>query len=131
MGRQIKAMQAYLREQNKAYGALFSPIPRESWPKGFLDLTVIPDAVCRNRSYLVQIFPEMDGARRISVFRTMIDNSGKWEDGMTWDDLMWIKAAIGYQDRWAVEIYPPADATVNVANMRHIWLIADKPSYAW
>ena len=131
MGRQIKAMQAYLREQNKAYGALFSPIPKESWPKGFLELDVIPESVCRNRSYLVQIFPEMDGARRISVCRTMIANNGKWEDGMTWDDLMTTKAQIGYEDRWAVEIYPPTAGTVNVANMRHLWLIPAKPEFAW
>ena len=131
MGRQIKAMQAYLREQNKAYGALFSPIPMESWPKGFLELDVIPESVCRNRSYLVQIFPEMDGARRISVCRTMIANNGKWEDGMTWDDLMAIKAQIGYEDRWAVEIYPSNAGTVNVANMRHLWLISAKPIFAW
>ncbi len=131
MGRQINAMKAYLREQNKVYGDLFIWIPKCSCPEGFMDLHVIPDSVCRNRSYLVQIFPEIDGARRISVCRTMIDNSGKWEDGMTWDDLMGIKAQIGYQDRWAVEIYPPDKNTVNVANMRHLWLIPEKPSFAW
>ena len=131
MGRQINAMKAYLREQNKSYGALFTPIPKEEWPKAFIELQVIPDAVCRNRSYLVQIFPETNGARRISICRTMIGNNGKWEDGMTWDALMSIKAMIGYQDRWAVEIYPPDQATVNVANMRHLWLIPEKPSFAW
>lgn len=131
MGKQINAMKAYLRDQNKLYGVLFNPIPRESWPKGLQELDVVPDAVCRNHSFLVQIFPEINGARRVSVCRTMIDNSGKWEDGMTWDDLMVIKRAIGFGDKWAMEIYPPDSATVNVANMRHLWLVPVKPFYAW
>ena len=37
----------------------------------------------------------------------------------------------GYGDQWAIEIYPAEDETVNVANMRHLWLMAEAPSVAW
>jgi len=131
MSRQIKILQAELRTKNASYGALFTPIPRESWPSGFEAMTPQPELVARNRGYLVQVFPEVDGAQRLSICRTMIANNGRWEDGMTWDELMSIKNQIGYEDRWAVEIYPPASKVVNVANMRHIWLLKEKPVFAW
>lgn len=44
-------------------------------------------------------------------------------DGITWDDLQWIKRAAGYGDREAVEVYPLDDDVVNVANMRHLWIL--------
>jgi hypothetical protein len=30
-----------------------------------------------------------------------------------------------------VEVYPPDEAVVNVANIRHLWLLAEAPAYAW
>jgi hypothetical protein len=28
-------------------------------------------------------------------------------------------------------VYPPVDEIVNVANMRHLWLLDEAPPYAW
>jgi hypothetical protein len=36
----------------------------------------------------------------------------------------------GFSGNWAVEVYPPEDEVVNVANMRHLWII-HKPEYGW
>jgi hypothetical protein len=31
----------------------------------------------------------------------------------------------------AVEVYPPAGDVVNVANMRHLWVLRDRLPFAW
>ena len=131
MSRQIKILQAELRKQNEEWGILFSPIPKETWPPIFTQMNPAPTAVCRNHNYLVQIFPEFVDVQRISICRTMIANDGRWEDGMTWDDLMKIKNQIGYGDRWAVEVYPPDGNVVNVANMRHLWILPERLAVGW
>lgn len=85
----------------------------------------------RNRYFLAQIYREPSGFLRLTVQRCAIDKRGMWVDGITWDELMTVKAMIGMADRWAVEVYPPTGEIVNVANMRHLFLLADAPAYAW
>lgn len=45
------------------------------------------------------------------------------EPGLTWELLQAVKAALGYGDCEAVELYPPAERELNVANMRHLWVL--------
>ena len=85
----------------------------------------------RNRYFLAQIYREPNGFLRLTVQRCAIDKRGMWVDGITWDEMMTVKSMIGMSDRWAVEVYPPTDEIVNVANMRHLFLLADAPAYAW
>lgn len=85
----------------------------------------------RNRYFLAQIYREPNGYLRLTVQRCAIDKRGKWVDGITWDELMTVKAMIGMQNLWAVEVYPPIDEIVNVANMRHLFLLSEPPEYAW
>ncbi len=54
-----------------------------------------------------------------------------WEQGISWDDLQAIKNAIGYSHYWCVECYPPREETVNVANMRHLWVLDYIPEFGW
>lgn len=78
------------------------------------------------------VYQSGDGAQRVSVNRTLIEEeTGRWVDGITWDELQEIKAQIGRQDAWAVEIHPPTDEVVDVANMRHLWLLDEAPAYGW
>ena len=85
--------------------------------------------VWRSRSFLVCLW--FEGAhKRLTVNRTRIVN-GKWEQNISWDELMRLKAEAGYADWWAIEIYPPTEHVVNVANMRHLWLLEEKPAMAW
>lgn len=52
--------------------------------------------------------------------------------GISWDDLQRIKSECGFGDWWAVEVYPPDAEVIDVAPMRHLWLLgADAPPYAW
>lgn len=94
--------------------------------------TTPPYEVWASRYYLVQIFPVIPGTERITVNRTTFAPKGnRWADGITWDDLQQIKADVGRGDRWALEVYPPDVHVVNVANMRHLFVVAERPWFAW
>lgn len=82
-----------------------------------------PIRIMRSREFMVQIFLENDGSHRLSFNRTMIDKYGHYIDGLTWDDLDQLKRQAGYGDKLAVEFYPPERDIVNVANMRHLFVV--------
>jgi len=131
MSKEIRLKQAYLRKQNKLYCTTMSPVPFIEWPRNIFALKAIPSAVWRSSEFCCQVFPPQDGATRLSIMRTMIGNDGQWLDGITWDQLMRIKSDCGFRDYWAVEIFPPQDEVVNVANMRHLWVVSERPAFAW
>jgi hypothetical protein len=117
---------AFLRGENRRHTADFTPISLEGQPAppGCI-------ATWRSNRFLVQLFHALDGAQRISICRTMIDtDTGRWVDGITWEEIQAIKREVGFGDRMAVEIYPADGDVVNVANMRHIWLVDPLP-FAW
>lgn len=89
-----------------------------------------PERCWVSRKFLVSMYVE-ESCLRMTVCRTEIDNTGNWVDKITWDELEAIKEEIGYGDMWGLEIYPPLDEVVNVANMRHVFLFPDKPDFAW
>lgn len=100
-------------------------IAREEWPAvPGCDDHKLPLELWQSRDWLVQVYQERGGLR-VSVRRI----SGL--DGITWDELQGVKAGIGRGDRWAVELYPPDDRVVNVANMRHLWLLDGPPPMGW
>lgn len=131
MSREIRMKQAYLRGENKKWAATMARVSVSDCPKSMAHLTDQPEVIFRSSQYLAQAFAEKDGARRLTISRTMINEDGNWLDGSTWDDLMRVKSQCGYGDLWAVEIYPPDDEIVNVANMRHLWLTIERPAFAW
>ena len=97
-------------------------VPKEQWQPVEWDKTK-RNCVWRSRDLLVQIFSEGNGVDRISVNRTDQTPDGKWKDGITWDELQAIKHAVGYGACIAVEMFPPDDKVINVANMRHLFVI--------
>ena len=107
--------------------AHLTPVPRAMWPR---DDDPQRQEVLISRDFLVQVFAEK-GAVRLSVCRTTRKASGGWDDEITWDELQQVKAEAGYQDQWAVEVFPPDSAVVNVANMRHLWVVDQAPAFAW
>ncbi|MDN3525677.1 hypothetical protein QWY79_10420 [Halomonas sabkhae] len=116
------------KKQARKKPTLLTEAPRYMWPS---------DAWQEHRlnvwiscEYLVQVFDEHDGIIRLSINDVMLEEDG-WADGMTWDELMEIKRQCGYADRPAVEIYPDDDNIVNVANMRHLWLLPEAPAFMW
>jgi len=111
--------------------ASLQPIPRDQWP----DAHPFPNAVYRSRHYLVQIYiednPTYPGLLRMSVCRSKLEVGGRWQDGITWDELQSIKNEIGLGEFYAVEIYPPDRDVVNVANMRHLWILKSPLAIGW
>jgi hypothetical protein len=89
-----------------------------------------PVRAWRSRYYLAQEFHE-DGLIRLSVCRAKLGTGGRWQDGLSWDELQQIKHDVGYGDWYAYEIYPADINVVNVANMRHLWLFETALPFGW
>lgn len=89
--------------------------------------------VWRSKHYLVQVYrgehPLVEA--RISVSRTCIQDDGKWVDGIGWDNLQRIKRECGFGAFDAVEVFPSDSDIVNVANMRHLWVMKSALPFKW
>jgi hypothetical protein len=104
-------------------------VPRDEWPTSAL--TVGRLRVWRSRRFLVQEFRESAAVvARLSINRTTLGTE-RWADNITWDELQDIKAQCGYAEHDAVEVYPMQRDVVNVANMRHLWVLASALPFAW
>lgn len=125
----IKRQMSFMHAENRKYGQVLMRVPRAQWPHEIKDLFL----VFRSRDFLVQFFTRTPrpAVCRMTVSRTMIDAKGEWLQGITWDDLMRLKGEAGFGACWAVEVFPPQWEVVNVANMRHLWILEKKPEYAW
>jgi hypothetical protein len=122
---QRRAADAYLRQENAKWPDALTPWPRDQWPN---DMAGAPGviAVYRSKGFLVQVFGEPEPVvARLSVLRTAIKRDGSWQEGITWEEMQRIKREVGYGDFDAVEVYPPDVDVVNVANMRHLWVLRD------
>lgn len=116
-----------LERDNEKYPLVLKDIPRSQWP----DPLSKHMRVLRSRNFLVQIFhAPAPAVVRLSVCRTSIAGD-RWKDGITWDELQQIKHECGYGDWDAVEVYPADENVVNVANMRHLWIMAEPLEFAW
>lgn len=102
-------------------------LPRDQWP----DQNAPQLRVLRSRDFLVQEFSaEAPALVRLSVCRTTL-RGDRWQDGITWDDLQRLKRECGYGDADAIEIFPADVDIVNVANMRHLWVMNGFIACAW
>lgn len=127
-----RAQRRQLRKENSKQSMELQLIPRLLWPEiGKNNESLL--RVWRSREFLVQEYYEPSPALvRLSVLRADIDPaSGRWVDGITWDDLQRIKNECGYSDHDALEAYPAAKDVVNVANLRHIWVMQSKVEFVW
>lgn len=121
-----------LKRDNAKMPTTLQPVPKSEWPAYQLSASKPPHAVWRSRLFLVQCYAEHDGITRISVSRTVIDpTTGRWKDGIAWEDLQDIKRQVGLGDYMAVEIYPADRNIINVANMRHLWVMRDPLNFGW
>lgn len=103
-------------------------VARHDWPNPNSEQL----QVWRSRDYLVQVFAASGPAiYRLSINRTTLGQDGRWLDGITWDTVQRIKREIGHGHTWAVEIFPADAELVNVANVRHLWLLSQAPEFAW
>lgn len=111
----------FLQVENEKYHEHFQDVPKDDWARKW-EARIKPFRVLRNRHFLVQVFKE-SGILRVSVNRTRLKEIGRWDDKITWDELQEIKSKLGYGEFDAVEIFPRDEDVVNVANMRHLWIL--------
>lgn len=124
---------AYARDIQKFIATLPKQLtlyPRADWPDYLRTHQAPPDEVWRSRAFLVQIrYKPKDGlggvAEMMSIRRTIHGAP------ITWDELQVIKRDVGRGDRCAVEVYPEDRHLVDVAEMRHLWILAERPAFAW
>lgn len=115
-------------------GKTMRELPREEWP--FMPAwETIPIKVWKSKDYLAVLYEQRaDGMRRLTVnsTRRMPNRTRKsgtdWRDGITWDELQRVKNETLGEDVWCVEVYPPGEDVVDVANMRHLWPLDEPPA---
>lgn len=126
----LKQARRELAIANAKQPPVLKQVPREEWAYKSDDPKRIE--VWRSNKFLAQVFAEEGNVLRVSVCRTELSPQGnRWSDGIAWEELQQVKREIGRGDKWAVEIYPADIDTVNVANMRHLWLLSEAPAFAW
>jgi hypothetical protein len=113
---------------NAGYPEHLVPLPREQWPYSGDRIL----EAWRSRRFVLTVYAEADGVERLSIVRAMFDeHTGEWLENIDWTDLQSLKAQCGRGDKFAVEIFPADADLVNVANMRHLWVLPEPPSYGW
>lgn len=123
----------HLRKENSKYGDRFESLPPEKWPEPFRLPSIPLKRVMRNAGFLVMDYAPHNSEvlSQLGVVRTDIDDQGRWLDGITWDELMAVKRGVGFGDAPAVEAYPEDSRTVNVANIRWLWILYVRPQFFW
>ena len=130
-GMTAKAARTFLERENRNWPEALIEVPRDGWLTRSWD-TSKRTRVLRSRRFMVQVFEEPNGVLRLSVNRTELAPGGeRWVEGIGWDDLQRLKLEAGYGDAFAVEIYPATRDEVNVANMRHLWILPERLDVGW
>lgn len=119
-----------INRSSKKRPSKFLDVPESEWPpKNSREIGRYKVFV--NDTFLVQLFNGGNDIIRMTISYTEKDSNGQWKDGITWDELQSVKTAIGFGDTFGVEAYPEIINVVNVANMRHIFLLPERPDWAW
>ncbi len=124
---QRREAQKHLVKEAAQQSVTLKEVPRDKWPSQPAGLV----KVWRSSGFLVQQFAPLNGATRLSVCRATIGNNGNWTEDITWVELQVLKRECGFGDHWATELFPADWSVVNVANMRHLWLLPEAPAYGW
>lgn len=129
-----RAVAGMMRAQAKEWPRAMVEIPESQWPAPRPG-HVRPEQVWRSSGFLAQLFgePWFNGTplHRLSVNRVTIGGDGRFDGEISWDELMRIKREVGYGDWYAIEVLPRDRDIVNVANMRHIWMMAEPLPIGW
>ena len=126
------------RALEKAYRQWIATLPEELTPVSEDDSTIPYSShpedmlqVWRNKKFTVILW-KVPAGHKITVERNEWDSKTRRHlDNITWDELMDIKRACGFGDRNAVEFYPPDNEVINIANVRHLWLLPREMTNDW
>lgn len=121
-----------LQRTNAKLPLVLQPVALDGWSSTMLAEPRLVE-VWRSRDFLVQVFVEEGGlVTRLSVNRTVLNPStGRWLEGITWDDLQRLKRECGRGALFAVEVYPADRDIINVASIRHLWVLPQPLHFAW
>ena len=128
-----RQMRRQLAVDNLKWPRHLVPVPPEQWPLGCFSAIPAdrhPTAVWRSQDFLVLIFAACNGIERLTVQRTEY-GVNRAKDDIKWETLQRLKAECGRGKLDAVEIFPNDRDVVNVANMRHLWVLPEPLSFAW
>lgn len=133
-GSTLKQTRAELAKESAKYGEAFVDMPISDRAKANGTLRAL-----RNRHFLVQVYAIESAAAkvapglmcRLSVSRCLLNDRGDWLDGITWDQLQVIKDRVGFGQHDALEVYPANKDLVDVANIRHLWILREPLPWAW
>ena len=117
-----REQQLQLRKDNKQWPEKLTSIEKDKWPTQNQTRPLL--SVLRSSRFLVMIYREREGVLWMSVNRTEVKGS-RWVDGITWDELQALKREAGFGERDAIEIYPRDEDVVDVANIRHLFILED------
>lgn len=106
-------------------------VPKHLWDDAWRKAFHPPIELWLCGTLCIQVYDWKHGAKRLTMHRPYRNAKGDWEDRITWDELQAAKADIGLGDRWAVEAFPPDAELVNVANMRHLFVLEEAPEWGW
>lgn len=109
-----------MRRENLKWPMALKEWPREDWPTPNDKVL----RVWRSRGFLVQGFAEpAPVVIRLSILRTALEAGGGWQQDITWEELQRLKREAGFGGFEAVEVFPQDSDVVNVANIRHLWVL--------
>lgn len=120
---------AIVANRLEGYGFHLKEVPPAVWKMHTLPATI--QQVLASRDFLVQVHLDRCGYTRLSINRTSPGTNRTFKGEISWDDLQRLKNEAGFADKWAVECFPPDDCVVNVANMRHLWILDGEPGFGW
>lgn len=119
----------YMQRENAKWPNTLKEWPRSEWPTENQHIL----RLWRSRGFLVQEHAAPAPAIvRLSILRAALESGGGWQQDISWEELQRLKREAGYGDQEAVEVFPPDADIVNVANIRHLWILpAGHLSFAW
>ncbi len=132
--RALEQKRIAIAQYNAMWPVTMKAVNRSMWPDdlGVFCSQAEPLAVWRSKYFTAVLYQEVEkSARRLSVCRTQLNDAGELADGITWDDLMRVKSECGFGAQDAIEIYPRDVDVVNVANLRHLWILPVLSDLAW
>lgn len=128
-------MRRYVNQENAKYPPQLVRVEPADWPA--VEAPEGLEQVWRSNKFIVQVYAPKHGARRLTINRTTLPplqpmgRDRLYEDGISWDDLQRLKREAGFGDCHAVELFPADASVVNVANMRHLWVLDAPLPFTW
>ncbi len=136
--REIRALQKALRMENRSWPDRMREVPMSDWTDGMkamavsLTSTSAPMRAWRSNRFVAVLYDEgIKKPNRLSINRAVLSDDGRYEGGITWDELMQVKRECGFEKVDALELFPSDATVVDVQNMRHLWICDVRSRLNW